>query len=96
MRVFVHRNPGELMRPDTGIIGKALVSGSVAAFVTTAVLSLLSKAEGKRALQPINATSHWLYGPKAGSVTQADATHTVVGYATNHGAALFWALLFEC
>jgi hypothetical protein len=77
------------------IVARAVVSGSVASVVTTTVLSLLSKAEGKGAVQPVNATSHWLHGPNAGAVTGADAEHTLVGYVTNHGAAVFWALLFE-
>ena len=73
----------------------ATISGTVASFTTTAALVLLAKAEGKGALQPTNATSHWLHGEEAGRVRRADAAHTAVGYGTHHASALFWALPFE-
>jgi hypothetical protein len=59
------------------------------------VLGLLAKAEGKGAAQPINATSHWLQGEDAGTVTTIDVAHTATGYATHHAATVFWAALFE-
>jgi hypothetical protein len=73
----------------------AIVSGTVASIAITAALAMLARAEGKVSLQPINATSHWLHGDHAASLTEADAAHTLVGYATNHAATWFWALPFE-
>ena len=73
----------------------ATISGTIASLTTTAALILLAKSEGKGALQPTNATSHWLHGEKAGRVRQADAAHTMVGYGTHHASALFWAVPFE-
>jgi hypothetical protein len=70
----------------------ALVSGTVASIATTAALALLALADGKRALQPTNATSHWLHGEGAGRYRQADLAHTFVGYVTHHASAIFWAL----
>jgi len=77
------------------MLGRALITGSIASAVSAAVLALLAKAEGKDAVQPINATSHWLHGEKAGKVTAIDVEHTATGYATHHAATVFWAALFE-
>jgi hypothetical protein len=73
----------------------SLVTGTVASVVSTAALALLAKGEGKGALQPTNATSHWLHGEEAGRRRAPDAAHTAVGYATHHASALFWALPFQ-
>src|SRR4051794_21295786 len=73
----------------------ALVTGTAASIVSTAALALLARAEGKSAVQPTNATSHWLHGDRAASHRELDAAHTLVGYATHHASALFWAVPFE-
>jgi hypothetical protein len=77
------------------ILGRTLMTGSIASAVGAAVLGLLARAEGKDTVQPINATSHWLHGEDAGSVTAIDVKHTATGYATHHAATVFWAALFE-
>jgi hypothetical protein len=56
---------------------------------------LLAWAEGKSAVQPTNATSHWLHGDRAASHREPDVAHTLVGYATHHASTLFWAVPFE-
>ena len=73
----------------------ALLSGTVASVTSTLALALLARAEGKGALQPVNATSHWRNGEQAASVRRAELAHTAVGYATHHAATVFWAVLFE-
>jgi hypothetical protein len=73
----------------------ALVTGTVAGLASAAALALLAKAEGKGALQPINATSHWLHGEQAADCDELDAGHTLVGFATHYASAVFWALPFE-
>ena len=73
----------------------ALVSGSYASLCSAAALAVAARLEGKGALQPINATSHWLHGDAAASHTGLDWAHTGVGYATNHLASIFWAVFFE-
>jgi hypothetical protein len=83
------------MQSPTRIILSALISGTAASLVSTAVLSLLARAEGKSAYQATNATSHWLHGDAAASHDEADVAHTVVGYGTHHASALFWALPFQ-
>jgi hypothetical protein len=72
-----------------------LVTGMLASLTSTVALCLAAQFEGKGALQPVNATSHWLTGNMAGSFTQADIAHTAVGYATHHAASVLWATLFE-
>jgi hypothetical protein len=71
------------------------LSGALAGAATIGALMLRAKAEGRDPLQPINATSHWLHGPEAGRVAEADMAHTGIGAATNVGAAFFWALPFS-
>jgi len=74
---------------------RASVSGTVASVAITLALAVLARREGKRAVQPMNATSHWLHGKRAARVRKADAAHTLVGYLTHHASAVFWAYLFE-
>ena len=74
---------------------RAAVSGSIASVLMGATLAALARTEGKGALQPINATSHWLHGDQAAAIREADASHTALGYATHHASAWLWALLFE-
>ncbi len=74
---------------------RASVSGGLATLISSAALALLARAEGKAAVQPVNATSHWLNGPGAGRVRGVDAAHTGTGLATHAAATVFWAVLFE-
>ena len=83
-----------MSNPGT-ILFRVLLTGSIASAVSAAVLCLLAKAEGKDPVQPINASSHWLHGEDAGTVTAIDLQHTGTGYATHHAATVFWAALFE-
>lgn len=73
----------------------ALVTGTVASLASAAALALLARLEDKSALQPINATSHWLHGEKAAKCDELDVTHTLIGFATHYASAVFWALPFE-
>lgn len=73
----------------------AAVTGTVAALVSAAALAALAKAEGKGALQPVNATSHWAQGDEAAKVELPTASHTLVGFLTHHASAVFWAAPFE-
>ncbi len=77
------------------MLSAAIATGTVASVTSSVALSLLARSEGKGALQPVNATSHWMNGREAGLFTQADIAHTAVGYATHHAATTFWAALFE-
>lgn len=68
-----------------------LVSGAVAAASTTAALAVIGKAESGKALAPINAVSHMLWGQSATRVDGADFKHTAVGIALNSVATTAWA-----
>jgi len=72
-----------------------LLSGVAVSVATTATLAGMALVEGKRAIQPLNATSHWYYGDPAGHVRRFDAGHTVLGYATHLAASVFWASIFQ-
>lgn len=77
------------------VLFRSLVSGTVATVTSSVALTLLARAEGKAALQPINAASHWLYGDRAALVRRPSVDHTTVGLTTHHAATIFWALFFE-
>ena len=79
----------------TGILRAALVSGSCAGLGSAAALAVAARAEGKAAVRPINATSHWRNGDAAGTYGGIDGAHTAVGVLTNQAASIFWALFFE-
>ena len=78
-----------------GWVGGAAFSGSVAGASSVAALALLAVVEGKGAPQALNATSHWLHGPRAAEVDAFDLAHTGVGTATHLAATIFWAAFFE-
>ncbi|MDJ0448658.1 hypothetical protein [Methylocystis sp. JR02] len=73
----------------------AVTTGTVAALVSAAALAALAKAEGKGALQPLNATSHWVQGDAAAKVEAPTARNTLVGFATHHLSSVLWAGFFE-
>lgn len=70
----------------------AALAGTVATVVVVTALGALARSPGKNAVQPINATSHWVHGPRAGRKRHADLRHTGTGFLTNHLASIFWAL----
>jgi hypothetical protein len=73
----------------------ALVSGSMASVTSTAALAACGGAETGSPFAATNAISHWYWGEPA---TRRDAPswqHTAFGYATHHGASVFWAFLYE-
>jgi hypothetical protein len=63
--------------------------------ITAAGLAALSKAEGKHPLAPINATSHWLFGDENIQLDGRHPQQTLIGFATHHASAIFWALVYE-
>ena len=73
----------------------SLLSGAAVSLATTVTLAGLARLEGKPALQPLNATSHWRHGDPAGRVRRFDIRHTIVGYVTHFAASVFWAAIFQ-
>lgn len=74
---------------------QALVSGTFASVLSTAVLAHLGKSNLGKPVAPTNATSHWLWGEQAYAAHDASFRHTVIGYATHHASAVMWATIFE-
>lgn len=74
---------------------RALLSGSIASVLSTAVLSVLSRRRTGAASSATNATSHWLWGARAQRADAASWRHTATGYAIHHASSVFWALGFE-
>ncbi len=72
-----------------------LISGSVASITSSLMLATASLYEGKRAVQPLNATSHWLHGPEAADRNELSMAKTGLGFGTHLAATVFWAALFE-
>ncbi len=70
-----------------------MLCGAGAALASLGATAALARMEGKPALQPISASSHWLWGETAGKVAEADIAHTGVGTATNAGAGFFWGAI---
>jgi hypothetical protein len=79
--------------PDT--LMRAAVTSAVASAASAAALMLLAHRECGAALRPMNATSHWLWGPDAGRHRRADLKHTAVGFVTHHLASMFWSVVLE-
>jgi hypothetical protein len=74
---------------------RALASGLAGTVTSTAALAAMASIEGKGAAQPLNATSHVVYGDEAAAFRQADVDHTVIGLGTHAAATIFWAATFE-
>jgi hypothetical protein len=93
MTTLSHRAPQQT--DPRQLIGRALISGSVASVVSTAALGVLALLEGKGAAQPTNSTSHVYWGDQAAAARSVDLRHSVPGYIIHHASAVFWAVLFE-
>ena len=91
MRPRIFRRPFSPIR----FIGQIVASGAAATAASTAALALVARVEGVGAAQPLNATSHWLYGDEAAGFRSADVDHTSIGFATHTAATVFWASAFE-
>lgn len=77
---------------SSGLIRDILCAAAGAGLASGAVAAGVARSEGDGALQPLNATSHWLHGAAAGRVRRLDGAHTGVGVATHLLSALFWAV----
>jgi hypothetical protein len=77
------------------LIERALISGTVAAAAVTLVVSLAGRRMSGSAPAPLNATSHFLWGERAGRQDGYSLKYTGTGFAANYGASVFWALFYE-
>lgn len=71
----------------------AVVSGTIASLASLAALALRGRAEAGRALGPVNAPSHWIWGDRALRRDGASLRYTAVGFAVHHLSSMFWGLV---
>jgi hypothetical protein len=76
-------------------IRDGIVSGGIAAPVSTAVLAARGQYENGSALGPVNAVSHWIWGDEAARHDGASARYSLPGYMIHHSASTIWAILYE-
>jgi hypothetical protein len=74
---------------------RALISGSIASVLSTAMLAACGRLENANASGPVNGPSQWLWGRRAARARQPSIRHTLVGHAVHHVCACGWALLHE-
>jgi len=74
---------------------RALVSGSVASILSTAVLAACGRLENGAAAGPLNGPSQWIWGRWAAHVRRPSLRHTLTGYVVHHLCSCSWAVLHE-
>lgn len=75
---------------------RRVVAETLAATAASVVaLAVAAQAESRGALQPLNATSHWLNGDGVARRTAPGWRTTGVGLATHLAATGFWAATYE-
>jgi hypothetical protein len=84
------------MNTANGLVGNALVSGTVAGITTALAASLAGKRETGSYAAPLNATSHVVWGnSEAAAQDGASAKYTLTGFLINHASTIFWAGIYE-
>jgi hypothetical protein len=58
-------------------------------------LALRGRAEAGSSAAPLNAVTHWLFGPRALHVDQADLRHTALGAVVHMASSFFWAAFYD-
>jgi hypothetical protein len=71
------------------------VSGAAASVASALVLLACGAREQRRASAPLNAVSHWIWDEAAVRQNRPSVRFTLLGYVIHHGAAVFWASLYE-
>ncbi len=74
---------------------RALVSGSLASVVSTAVIMAWSRRVDGATPAGTNAASQWVWDRPARRARAWTWRHTAVGYAIHHASSVFWATMFE-
>lgn len=80
---FISRLPG------------VLLTGTLASVGSAAVLAWRGRRENGRALGPLNAPAHWLWGGESLRRDGASLRHTLTGVLIHHASSLFWAVFYE-
>lgn len=74
---------------------QALVSGTAASLLSTAIMALAGKLERNAPAGPLNGPSQWVFGRKAARHRSFDRRYTITGFLIHHLTATGWALLHE-
>lgn len=82
-------------RPGRSIFGKAMRSGTVAGLATAVVATLAGKRETGSYAAALNATSHIIWGNRAGKQNAPSLKYTLTGFLLDYASGIFWALLYE-
>lgn len=88
----------EAVQPRPGLEGalrRSLWPGAVAAAFTCTAVALLGRSDTGSAIAPINASSHVIWGDRAGQIEEVTLSQTLPGLAVNVGASFWWAFVFE-
>lgn len=73
----------------------AVPGGTLAAAVVALTAGALGKIEDGRAIAPINAISHMLWGDQAARRVKPSLKYTGTGLALNEAASVFWSVIYE-
>jgi hypothetical protein len=71
------------------------IAGTVAGALSTVALAVCGQRVNGSAVAPINAVSHWVWGDEALVEDRPTLRNTGIGLATQHVAAIFWAVLYS-
>ena len=72
-----------------------LTAGSLASALSMAVMARGSRRDTDSAVAAVNAPSHWFWGERALRRNEASWRFTLLGAATHHASAVFWAVFYE-
>ncbi len=75
-------------------LAQGWVAGSLASLVSTVGVAVASRRQTGSAVAAINAISHWFWGRESFYRNSPTLTYTGLGYATHHGASVFWATAY--
>jgi hypothetical protein len=72
-----------------------VISGGIAAAISTAVLAVRGKYETGTPFGPVNAISHWIWGDEAAQHNAVSSRYSLLGYTIHHSASTLWATMYE-
>ena len=74
-------------------IRAAMFTGTVAAVLSSLVVTVCGALENGRALAPHNGPSQWIYGKSAARRRSITLRHTLVGFLIHHASSCWWAFV---
>ena len=79
----------------TPFLQRTLVSGVLAGTAAAIAVSLAGRRQTGAYAAPLNATSHVVWGDRAGRRNRPSMKNTGTGTLLHYGASVFWAALYE-